>query len=313
MLFLIDHVYTRSDPYLRPFKDTWLPISLSDSAFFNEILSHVSAHVFTLRSRLQTRDDCAQSIALHSRAINSIRTRLLDPVLGISDGVIGTVLAFASFSHRTNDWAEYDMHMGALYRIIEAREGVSCLSPNPVLRHLLSIVDLAGTCPLEKPRPLFPLPRSDTEITSWPWPAPPTPYPDQRIWKHAFPASSPLLPIFHDLTTFVMILKSDLMREVSKSEIALSIDRSTIHSLVDRLEDLSIPVLAITEDNLLEECCGLAALLLIRNISYYFSVSGSSPLDTENYKLITNVQKLHIILVTNIYYKKWLLFKPLLN
>jgi len=53
--------------------------------------------------------------------------------------------------------------------------------------------------------------------------------------------------------------------------------------------------------------------LLIRNISYYFSVSGSSPLDTENYKLITNVQKLHIILVTNIYYKKWLLFKPLLN
>jgi hypothetical protein len=110
-----------------------------------------------------------------------------------------------------------------------------------------------------------------------------------------------------------MILKSDLMREVSKSEIALSIDRSTIHSLVDRLEDLSVPVLVITEDNLLEECCRLVALLLIRNISSYFSVSGSSPLDTENYNLTTNVQKLHMILVTNLYYKKWLLFKLFLN
>lgn len=313
MLFLIDHVYTWSDPYLRPFKDTWFPISLSDSAFFNEILSHVSSHVFTLRNGFQNRDDCPQSIALHSLAINSIRTRLLDPVLGISDGVIGTVLAFACFSHRTNDWAEYDMHMGALYQIIEARGGVSYLSPNPVLRHLLSSVDLAGTCFLEKPRPLFPLPTSDGEITSWPWPVPPTPYADQSIWKHAFPASSPLLPIFHDLTTFVMILKSDLMRNVSKAEISSSIDQSTIHSLVDRLEELSIPVSTITEDNLLEECCRLAALLLIKNISSYFSVSGSGPLDTENYNLMKNVQRLHTILVTNSHYKEWLLFKPLLN
>jgi hypothetical protein len=313
MLFLIDHVHTCSDPYLRPFKDTWFPISLSDSAFFNEILSHVAAYVFTLRNGLQNRDDCTQSIALHSRAIHSVRKRLLDPVLGISDGVIGTVLAFACFSHRTNDWAEYDMHMGALYRIIEARGGISYLSANPVLRQLLSRVDLAGTCFLERPRPLFPLPVGGGESTSWPWAIPQTPYPDQSIWKHAFPARSPIVPIFHEITTFVMILKSDLMRNVSKEEISLSINRSTIRSLVDRLEEISVPISAITEGNLIEECCRLAALLLLGNISSHFSVSGSGQLDIENHNLPTNVQKLHTILITNLHYKEWLLFKPLLN
>ena len=317
MLFLIDHVHTWPDPHLRPFKDTWFPISMPDSAFFNEILSHVSAHVFTLRNGVHNIDDCPQSIDLHSRAIKSVRQRLLDPVLGISDGVIGTVLAFACFSHRTNDWAEYDMHMAALYGIIEARGGVSCLSPNPILRRLLSGVDLAGTCFLEKPRPRFPLPTRSMDggiITTGPWPVPPTPFPDQSIWKHAFQASSPLLTVFHDITTFVMMLKSDLMRKTSKAEIALSIGQSTLSSLVYRLEKLSIPILCIDEDNLLEECCRLAALLLLWNISSYFSIPGSAPSDTESQINITKiVQKLHTALIRNSYYKSWLLFKPLLN
>jgi hypothetical protein len=317
MLFLIDHVHTWPDPHLRPFKDTWFPISMPDSAFFNEILSHVSAHVFTLRNGVHNIDDCPQSIDLHSRAIKSVRQRLLDPVLGISDGVIGTVLAFDCFSHRTNDWAEYDMHMAALYGIIEARGGVSCLSPNPILRRLLSGVDLAGTCFLEKPRPRFPLPTRSMDggiITTGPWPVPPTPFPDQSIWKHAFQASSPLLTVFHDITTFVMMLKSDLMRKTSKAEIALSIGQSTLSSLVYRLEKLSIPILCIDEDNLLEECCRLAALLLLWNISSYFRIPGSAPSDTESQINITKiVQKLHTALIRNSYYKSWLLFKPLLN
>lgn len=316
ILFLIDHIHTWPDPHLRPFKDTWYPISISDSAFFTEILSHISAHIFTLRSGLSNRDDCPQSITLHSRAINSIRKRLLDPVLGISDGVIGTVLAFACFSHRTNDWAEYDMHMAALYRIIEARGGISNLSPNPVLRQLLSGVDLAGTCFLERPRPLFALPTPSTSggtITTRVWPVPPTPYPNQSIWKHAFGASSALVPIFHDITTFIMVLKSDLMRNLNESEVSLFIDQSAINSLANRLEELSIPISSITEDNLLEECCRLAALLLLGNISSHFSDSGSGSTNISSLNIIENVQKLHDLLVMNSHYKEWLLFKPLLN
>jgi len=76
----------------------WFPISMSDAAFFNEILSHVALHVYNLRHGFSREVDCPQSMILHSRAVNSVRTRLDDPILGTSDGIIGTVLAFACFS-----------------------------------------------------------------------------------------------------------------------------------------------------------------------------------------------------------------------
>jgi hypothetical protein len=315
ILFLIDHLYNWPDPHLRPFKDTWFPISISDPAFFYEILSNISAHVFTLRNGLQNEDHCPQSIALHSRAMRSVRGRLLDPVLGISDGVIGTVLAFASFSHRTNDWAEYDLHMAALYRIIEARGGVSCLSNNAVLRHLISGVDLAGTCFLERPRPLFPLPTAsvnESALKNMPWPVPQTSYHHQSIWKHAFRANSPLLSIFHDITTLIMTLKSDLMWKDSRPE-TVSIDQKTMGLLFGRLGELSVPVSDITEDGLLEECCRLAALLLLEKVSSQFNILDCRLHSTEHQDTTKNVQKLHTILITNMHYKQWILFKPLLN
>jgi hypothetical protein len=314
MLFLIDHLHTWSDPHLRPFKDIWYPISVSDPAFFYEILSNISAHVSTLRNSSQNRDNCPQAIDLHSRAINSVRTRLLDPILGISDGVIGTVLAFACFSHRANDWAEYDIHMEALHRIIEVRGGVSHIASNPILRELISGVDLAGTCFFERPRPRFPLPTalSSSKTTTGIWPVSPSPYPDQSIFKPAFLRNSPLLPIFHDITTFLMILKSDLMRQLSIFEI--SIDPSTVRTLTVRLEEHSIPLPDITQDTLLEECCRLAATVLLGEISSSFRSPGSrSGDDHESQKTVNNVEKLHTILVRNSYYKRWLLFKPLLN
>jgi hypothetical protein len=111
-----------------------------------------------------------------------------------------------------------------------------------------------------------------------------------------------------------MTLKSNLMQNTSKAEIFLSIDPSTISSLVYRLEKLSIPILCIDEDNLLEECCRLAALLLLWNISSHFSIPSSTPSNTESQINITKiVQKLHTALIRNSYYKSWLLFKPLLN
>jgi len=110
------------------------------------------------------------------------------------------------------------------------------------------------------------------------------------------------------------MLKSDLMQNTSNAELSLSVDQSTISSMVYRLVKLSIPILCIVEDNLLEECCRLAALLLLWNISSHFSIPCSTPSDSESQINITNtVQKLHTALVRNSYYKSWLLFKPLLN
>jgi hypothetical protein len=205
--------------------------------------------------------------------------------------------------------------MAALYRIIEARGGVSCLSNNPVLRHLISGVDLAGTCFLERPRPLFPLPTAsanESAIKNMPWPVPQTPYHYQSIWKHAFRANSPLLSIFHDITTLMMTLKSDLMWKESRPE-TVSIDQKTMGLLFGRLGELSVPVSDITEDSLLEECCRLAALLLLEKVSSQFNILDCRLHSTEHQHTTKNVQKLHTVLITNMHYKQWILFKPLLN
>jgi hypothetical protein len=145
-----------------------------------------------------------------------------------------------------------------------------------------------------------------------PWPVPQTPYPSQSIWKHAFQTKSPLLSVFHDITTFIMILKSDL----TLNDRSLSVDQHTIRTMIKRLEGLPKTDSGITEDNLTEECCRLAALLLLEQISSHFGAPGSGASSRNEghiHNPAINVQELHTILVVDSFSKKWLLFKPLLN
>ncbi|KAH7305651.1 hypothetical protein BKA65DRAFT_200701 [Rhexocercosporidium sp. MPI-PUGE-AT-0058] len=316
LLFLIDHVNTCSDIQLRPFKDIWLPISISDAAFFNEILSHVSLHVYTLRHGLSRATECPQSMVLHSRAVNSVRKRLDDPVLGISDGVIGTVLAFACFSHRINYWETYDMHMAALYQIVKRRGGVSSLIGNPTLRKLMSGIDLAATCFLEKPHTLFPLPEisddSNMPTTTLPWPIPPASNKDQSIWKHSFLNDSPLLPIFHDMTDLMLSLKSDSIDHRKVGGPLVLINRAAVFSLVSRLDDISIPIEDITPDNLVQECCRIGGMLLLGGVYDHFPSQGF-PYYVERFMDTASLaRKLHTILLKLGRYKQWVLLKPLL-
>lgn len=62
-----------------------------DDAGFRQILCTSSAHMMRLREGTET----AEAIALSTKAIQSLNRRIADPVLGISDGVIVTILAFA--------------------------------------------------------------------------------------------------------------------------------------------------------------------------------------------------------------------------
>jgi hypothetical protein len=64
--------------------------SVVDEAGFRQILCTSSSHMTRLREGTET----AEAIALSTEAIRSINRRLNDPTLGISDGVIITILAF---------------------------------------------------------------------------------------------------------------------------------------------------------------------------------------------------------------------------
>ncbi|KAL2075176.1 hypothetical protein VTL71DRAFT_118 [Oculimacula yallundae] len=316
LLFLIDHVNTWPDIQLRPFKDIWFPISMSDGAFLNEILSHVSLHVYTLRHGLSGLTECPQSIALHSKAVISVRKRLDDPVLGTSDGIIGTVLAFACFSHRSNYWETYDMHMSALYQIVQKRGGVSSLMNNPMLRRLMSGIDLAATCFLEKRYTVFPLPElpeySNTPTTTLPWPIPPSINRERTIWRHSFLDESPLLPIFHDLTQLILSLKSDALDHRKLGRQPGPIKHEAMFSLVSRLDDVSLPIEDITADNLVQECCRIGAMLLLGGVYNHYPSQKSHVHGQRLMNTASLARKLHTILVKLGRYKQWVLLKPLL-
>lgn len=109
-----------------------------------------------------------------------------------------------------------------------------------------------------------------------------------------------------------MILKSDL----TLNDRSLSVDQHTIRTMIKRLEGLPKTDSGITEDNLTEECCRLAALLLLEQISSHFGAPGSGASSRNEghiHNPAINVQELHTILVVDSFSKKWLLFKPLLN
>ncbi|KAH8800425.1 hypothetical protein F5884DRAFT_550814 [Xylogone sp. PMI_703] len=312
-LFLIDHVYTWPDVHLRPFRDIWLPISMADAAFFTEILSHIALHVYTLRQGFTRASECPQSIVLHTQAIKSVIARLMDPILGTSEGVVGTILAFACFSHRTNDWAEYDMHIDALQKIINRRGGVDSLIHNQELRQLISGVDMAATCVLRKTKTTFPLPsilKSSKYCTAkMPWPIPPAVYQEESIWKHSFSAESVLFPVFHDLTTFIMELKCEARRNSCLNTQVTLANRPTIFALMDRFDKISTSIEDITTDNLIEECCRIGAILLLTGICNHFPSSEDieRPLDIQSL-----IRKLHIILIKLSYNRYWTLGKQLM-
>jgi hypothetical protein len=62
-----------------------------DEAGFRQILCTSSSHMTRLREGTEN----AEAIALSTEAIRSVNSRLADPILGISDGVIISILAFA--------------------------------------------------------------------------------------------------------------------------------------------------------------------------------------------------------------------------
>ena len=177
-------------------------------------------------------------------------------------------------------------------------------------------VDLAATCFLEKPSHLFPIPAlpdsSDSPTAVLPWPIPPAMSQQQSIWKHSFQDDSPLLPIFHDLTTLVLSIKSNIQQQQDTGVAPVTVSLAEGISLIKGLEKISIPIEDIMTDDLVRECSRIAAILLINGIYEHSSSTGvpwNGPSTTNSFSL---ARKLHIILFKFKRYHEWVLLKPLL-
>src|SRR3954464_8123112 len=65
---------------------------MQDPAGFSQILCSAAMHMSLLRGESPAR--CVEAINFSIPAIQSVNRRLQDPILGVSDGVINTILAF---------------------------------------------------------------------------------------------------------------------------------------------------------------------------------------------------------------------------
>jgi hypothetical protein len=88
-------VNTGQNPALKTLRECWLPVAIRYPETFHQFLANVGLNIS--RGRGKAIDD-PRTVAHHSVAIQLVNNRMSDPVLGISDNVIATIVTFLSYS-----------------------------------------------------------------------------------------------------------------------------------------------------------------------------------------------------------------------
>ncbi|KFX97610.1 hypothetical protein V490_02708 [Pseudogymnoascus sp. VKM F-3557] len=130
---LFDHLHGNTCPMFKTLNNIGFFKTVLDEAAFRQLLCTSSAHMTRLRDVTEN----PESIILSTQAIQSISSRIADPVQGISDGVLITILAFACHAVMFNDINGALTHFNGVEAIIQRRGGLQCFKSNPVLRTVI--------------------------------------------------------------------------------------------------------------------------------------------------------------------------------
>lgn len=301
--FLIDYLFTSSGPRLQPIRETWLPLSLSDPALFYEILSQVSRDIAASHPGYATQKH-KQAFVFHSQALQSVNKRLSDPIGGVSDGIIATILGFACFSHSEKDWVTYDVHMVGVRTIIKLKGGIHAINHNRILRLLLSGIDISASC-FTKQRPKFPLPikalselRADAQEIPWWFLHPHVGGPS--TWSIAFSNDPGLVGIFTDLGIACMTIKSELRKRLLWQD--QDFVKTWVNPLSYRLLDGGIELIDVDETNFVNECCRLGALILLSKIRRRFGAR----------LVFTGLETERLRILLEMYVEEWKAYRTML-
>lgn len=80
---------SESNSVIPAFKPVWFEMIMRDPASFLQTLSTATTHRASIRG-----EDGSKALIYQQRAIGSLNKRLSHALLGISDGVVGTVITF---------------------------------------------------------------------------------------------------------------------------------------------------------------------------------------------------------------------------
>lgn len=147
------HADYESTNIIPAFRTIWFGMILRDPASFLQQLSTTVMHQMFVHGT----NDEKKALMYQQRALQSVNKRLSDPVLGLSDGVVGTVVSFLTSDHIVKDIQRYKIHKVGLARIIALRGGIETLEDNEVVRLMILWEEVCGACAFNVP-PNYPLP-----------------------------------------------------------------------------------------------------------------------------------------------------------
>ncbi|KAH8814824.1 hypothetical protein F5884DRAFT_151973 [Xylogone sp. PMI_703] len=267
---LMDHVYDNSVDKFRACRELWLPVLLADPASFHQVLSLASMNMDILRGEKQIRPESA---AHHGVAIKSVNNRIIHPVLGVTDGVMGAVASFACYSLMLQNITQWGIHIAGIQKMIDLRGGIESIKPNSSLRLVLMWVDISGSC-AQDITPHFPLPY-DLLPRINPQPTYSSGAPESaRAWATIFRHKPNFIEAFTDFSDLFTLLgrrtrEKDFWNE--RMFVCLYLFPIT-HKL------LALPRLdtsgsgADHKEHLIVEACRLAALLCLNSVKFRFGV-----------------------------------------
>lgn len=224
---LMDHIFHIECGTIRPYKDAFLPVGLTDKAAFHQILANLAVQLDGHRFHGQdvAEYEKAEVLAHHTTAMAMVQKRLQDPRQATSDGTIATVIAMACYAHLTKDFRAWHSHIKGLKELLTMQGGdkspiqkygslkIGFYGLDTMLGPALSWVDTNGSATQDIP-PRFPLsPHISREIAE---PAiieaqlSPTTLMLYLNLLDSFPSGERIFDIFKDFAYFVSVFKARL-------------------------------------------------------------------------------------------------------
>ncbi|KAK0120102.1 hypothetical protein ONS95_011512 [Cadophora gregata] len=119
----------------KPFQQTWWSMAADDPAMFNATLQLSAFDLEVLQGSKETQ---SSKLLLNKECISLLRQRVEDPVLGISDETIGSILVLTIVEFERGNLRMVKMHVEGLKRIVSIRGGLDAIrATNPVLTNLI--------------------------------------------------------------------------------------------------------------------------------------------------------------------------------
>ncbi|OBT53596.1 hypothetical protein VE04_06287 [Pseudogymnoascus sp. 24MN13] len=267
---LFDHLHGDTCPMFKTLNNIGFFKTVLDEAAFRQLLCTSSAHMTRLRDETEN----PEAIVLSTQAIQSVNSRITDPMLAISDGVLVTILAFACHAVMFNDIKGISTHFKGMEAIIQQRGGLQFIKSNPVLCTVIFWVDVNAAF-LQDQVPRFPIPY---DILPQVYAGEVTSLSGSRLLQAC--ATNGMISAIHDL----LVLNQYMVNKAEENDLWDNAVFAGLYIVPLLSKLLTIRHNAFDAALATEKACRIGALLYLSGIRRRFGITLTSDIHVQNLK-----------------------------